>query len=276
MTDISIFDTIKLPIIWYIVLVILASIILIIFGLYFAWEYYQGRALKELFWARVKGWTNHNIALFEIFNPINLARFEYAHKEVGDTYKFGEEYKLKIKEENNGKFSKFKNILLDIFGSKKINKESSYIVIPKSVYTINKVRTIPLFEVYPKLNPIIEKGVNKLLENNINDLLTFEKLLDDKPNLRNTILFDDYTYEKFYELYMTTKNKYELKISINDTINFMSNTFDKNYRFSIEAKEFNIKQKNKDKKLGKKYGMYFLILCGIVSIIMFLYKVLNR
>jgi hypothetical protein len=271
---VTIFDSIKLTPLWYTIAAGIIVFVLFVFGCVFFYQYKRGEALKELFWGRVKGWTNKKIALFEIFNPINTVRFEYAHREMGDVYKFGESSTDYVPESSKKKgiFSK----ILNLFNNKITPVDSSLkseVITPKSVYTINGVRTVPLFEVYPQLNKNIIKGLEALKLKEINTLEELEFMIDD-PNMRNHILFDDYTFEKFYELYMASKNKYELNIRIKDVTGFMSNTFNKNFRESIQTKEFNVKMNKKQQDMGKKIGIGIFILCIVASVVIAVYRVI--
>lgn len=263
----TIFDTIKIsPIIFWII-VIVFCILLIFFVGYFWFEYQKGSSLKLLFWARIKRWFNKRISLFEIFDITNTVRFEYGHREQGDTYKFGEDNSI-----NN----KNKGLLDRIFGDKNKSVENpDEIITPKSVYNINSVKTVPLFEPYPKLNPIIENGINTLISKGITSLEQLEDIIDNAER-KNDVLFDNVTYEKFYEIYISTKNKYEMNIKFDDIINFMANTYDKNFRETIEAKEYNIKHNKKTDDIGKKYGLYIIVFGAAASIIMILYKVIFK
>jgi len=276
---VTIFDSIKLTPLWYMIAIGAILFFLLIFGGYILYEYKRGEALSKLFLARIKGWTNKKIALFEIFSPINTVRLEYAHREIGDVYKFGENSSDYVPELNKKKhFYLFRPFywLLKILDNKvkiqNIDKSlKSEVITPKSVYTINGVRTVPLFEVYPQLNKNIEKGLEALKSKEINTLEEFEFIIEDNT-VKSRILFDDYTFEKFYELYMASKNKYELNITVKDVVNFMSNTSNENFSENIEVKEFNVKTNKKSQDFGKKIGIGIFVICMIASVIIAVYR----
>lgn len=267
------------------IVIIVAIVILFAFSGYIYYMYHLGKPMEKFFLGRMKSFMNKNLAIFEIFGLTNNVTLEYAHREVGDGYKLGEyEYKpnnIKI-EKKRGRitrfFSRIKSIIIK--NEKKeieiIAHKDEHLIMPKSTYTTNGLKIIPLLDLYPKLHKDILKGLDLLKEARINSLLEFELNFVDNLEKCDNIFFENYTYKTWHGLYKSTQNKYEVELTVSDITNFVEKNFDKNFRESIKAKEFNSNQHKKNNDAYKKYMYASVVLCVIVVAIRGLYVTFYR
>ena len=61
-------------------------------------------------------------------------------------------------------------------------------------------------------------------------------------------------------------------VTTDDVVNFIGKQFDKNYRESIEAKDFNVMQKKKTDSKTTTYGYIAIILAIVIVGIIRIYK----
>jgi hypothetical protein len=145
---------------------------------------------------------------------------------------------------------------------------ASPLILPKSVYSVNGVTTIPLLDIHPCLHPDIIKGLEQLIRE---DITTFTQLEENaKGNNRDISLFGDYTYRTFYELYSAARKKFELDVKVTDVVNFLED-FDKNFRESIESKNFNQTVKSKTDNKYAVYGWISLLIIALAIAFKFIW-----
>jgi hypothetical protein len=266
MTHSQIFGDVSLPWIWYLIIVILSMLIILSATGYLLWLWIQGRPLREFFIVKLKSFTNKNLAIFEIFGITNNIKLEIAHYEDGDGYRKGEnKYIIPKIEIKKGLYNKIKSAILK--NEKKDTEisatKNSLLIIPKSKYMINGVRTIPLWDLHPQLHADIIKGLDLLIEKHINTLEQLEDIIDDSIKSEE-VFFDNYSYKNWYELYIANKNKYTVNIYTTDLDRFVEKNYDANFRRSIFDQEF-IETKNKGKV--ETYDKYGLIATGVTLLI---------
>lgn len=230
------------------------------------WMYHLGKPLAPFFWLRLKGWTQRGIAVFEIFSLTNSVSLEEARKEVGDGFRLYTPSTVNMPVKKVGRFQKF----IDYFSG---NKTPSYgvtkikriqnLIMPKSTYSINGVTTIPLWDLHPQLHTDILEGVKILISNGITTLADFKEFVSDKDNA-NQIMFKNYSYQKFMDLYLGARQKFNVVVTTDDVANFIGKQFDKNFRESIEAKDYNAMIKNKTESKVMMYGYIAIILTIVI------------
>ena len=275
----SIFETVKLSWLFYIILLILSLIILIVAGLYMAWNYHLGKPMAPFFWLRIKGWTTKGVALFEIFSLTNSVSLEEAKKEVGDGYRLYTPTVVKTAvAKKESRFEKFYNYLFARnLKSKSISydmqkvKRTQNLIMPKSTYSINGVNTIPLWDLHPQLHTDVLEGLKILTSQGILTLQELEEFVSDKDNAEQK-MFKNYSYRTFLDLYLSVRQKYNIVVTTDDVVNFIGKQFDKNYRESIEAKDFNVMQKKKTDSKTTTYGYIAIILAIVIVGIIRIYK----
>ncbi len=77
-------------------------------------------------------------------------------------------------------------------------------------------------------------------------------------------MFKNYSYRTFYELFLGVRQKFNVIVTTDDVVNFIGKQFDKNYRESIEAKDFNAAQKSKQDNKINTYGIIAIILTILI------------
>lgn len=285
MVEISIFDSLKMPTIIFIIVVIVSLLVLAVFAGYLLWNYHFGKPLAPFFWLRIKGWTNPRVALFEIFGLTNNVTLEEARKETGDGYRLYVPTKIDMPVKQQGTISKiigFFGKIIGFFGKikdyvlarniqnndiqkyeiKKISRVQN-LIMPKSTYIINGVRTIPLWDLHPPLHTDVLEGLKVLITQNIKTLEELEKFISNKKNAENK-MFKNYSYRTFYELYLGVRQKYHIQVTTDDVANFIGKQFDKNFRESIEAKDYNAMQKSKTESKNMVWGYVAIILTILI------------
>ncbi len=262
------FDDLKLSWLFFIIIIVIAVIVLIVAGLYMLWIYHLGKPLSPFFWLRIKGWTQKGIALFEIFSLTNSVSLEEARKETGDGYRihtpsivniptnqkvgFIDFWKRKFGlSKKNTKIVSTSTLTPETYSVEKV-KRIQNLIMPKSTYSINGVTTIPLWDLHPQLHTDLLEGVKVLVSQGLISLTDLKEFCSDKHQAEQ-ILFKNYSYRTFLDLYLGAKQKFSVTVTTDDVVNFIGKQFDKNYRESIEAKDFNAMQKS---KIDNKYTLY--------------------
>jgi hypothetical protein len=248
--------------------------VLIAFGGYMLWSYHLGKPMAPFFWLRLKGWTSRGIALFEIFSLTNSVSLEEARKEVGDGFRLYTPTKVEVSVKKEGRVKKFLDYILarkvvDKYEIKRINRVQN-LVMPKSTYSINGVCTIPLWDLHPQLHIDLLEGIKVLISKDIKTLTQLTEFCEVRENAEET-MFKNYNYRTFLDLYLSVRQKYNISISTNDVINFIGKQFDKNFRESIEAKDFNVLQKGRTENKYILYGYVAIILTILIIGVKVLY-----
>lgn len=307
-------ESVQLPMLWYIVIVIVSIIFIILFGLYIVSQYYFGKPMAPFFHTRIKRWADKNAALFEIIDITGNVSLIPATHETG-----GYRRTQKTKSTRTP-FSRKQVILVaigtfvfmgliaavSIYSGVAVLKGISLsflamvvpavvyarqpivleliegdrqqpLIMPKSVYSINTVPTIPLIDLHPELHPDIIKGLEKLVKGKISTLrglpehgegkiTTLEQLENKAKESPDEELIEGYTYQAFYELYLATKQKYEFEVKVSDVADAIQKNFDKNFRESIEGKEYNqkVKRSNDQKYAFIGYLALLLVVLGVM------------
>ena len=196
--------------------------------------------------------------IFEIFTLNHEIFLEYGTKEKGGAYRPGEEFKGYTWYERN-------------IQKKKTPIKSDILTIPKSTYTINGVTTLPVWEIYPRLHEDLKTGLEILISNGIETLAGLKKKAAESPD---EILFNKHTYKSFLELYSSAIQKYTVKVTAGDVLNFVGDNFDKNFRETIDAKNFNTKAKSKIDGSFLKYGYLAVLIVAAGLAIKIVYVVI--
>lgn len=261
------FDNLNISWLLYIIIVIISVIILVAIGIFMVYQYYMGRALAPFFWLRIKNWTQKGIALFQIFSLTNNVTLEEARKEKGDGYKLYTPTQIEISAKKVGKLEKIYNYMFRVKSKTPVVRTNRVqnLILPKSTYSINGVNTIPLIDFHPVPHADIIEGLQILIEKGIKNLEDFSEFVKEKDNAEQ-IMFKDYSYRTFYELYLSFKQKYDVKVTTDDVINFIGKNFDKGFRETIENQEFILQQvtkKNGDKWTKWGWICLFLVILAI-------------
>jgi hypothetical protein len=263
----GIFETIHISWLFYIIIVIASLMALTCAGLYMAWNYHLGKPMAPFFWLRIKGWTQRGVALFEVFSLTNSVTLEEARKEIGDGYRLYTPSTIEMPSKKAGWWMRkynyifARNLQPANYSVEKI-KRIQNLIMPKSTYSINGVATIPLWDLHPQLHTDLLEGVKILINNGITTLHEFTEFVAEKENAEQN-MFKNYSYRTFYDLYLGVRQKYNIVVTTDDVANFIGKQFDKNFRESIEAKDFNAMQKG---KMENKYIYYGYIIIGIAVI----------
>lgn len=253
---------------FYIILVIVSIVILFCAGAYILWNYHLGKPLAPFFWLRLKGWTTKGIALFEIFSLTNSVALEEARKEIGDGYRLFTPSVVNMPTKKAGFWmSKYnylfaRNLKPANYSVEKI-KRIQNLIMPKSTYGINGVTTIPLWDLHPQLHVDLLEGVQILISKDITTLADFKNFISIRENAEQN-MFKNYSYRTFYDLYLGVRQKYNVCVTTDDVANFIGKQFDKNFRESIEAKDFNQAQKSKTDNKYTLYGYIAVILTIVI------------
>lgn len=273
------FEQTKLSLIFYMIIVALSLFVLFVVGAYLFWNYHLGKAMAPFFWLRIKSWTQRNIALFEIFSLTNIVSLEEARKETGDGYRLYIPSVVTIPTKKEGRFEHIFNYLFakrlkisetNEYEVKKVKRVQN-LIMPKSTYSINGVNTIPLWDLHPQLHTDILEGVKTLIDNDIKILAELEDFVSN-PDDANKILFKEYTYRTFLDLYLGARQKFSVNITTDDVANFIGGNFDKNFRESIEAKDFNSAMQSKVDNSYLKWGYLAIILAIVIVGIKIIYQ----
>ncbi len=276
------FDDLKISWLFYIILVIIFVIVLIAAVLYMAYNYHLGKPMAPFFWLRIKGWTTRGVALFEIFSLTNSVSLEEAKKEVGDGYRLFTPTTINMPVKKEGWYKRAYNYIFarnlqssgGAYGVTKI-KRIQNLIMPKSTYSINGVNTIPLWDLHPQLHVDLLEGVKILISKDIKTLSAFTEYVKDKNNAEQN-MFKNYSYRTFYDLYLGVRQKYNITVTTDDVANFIGKQFDKNFRESIEAKDFNAMQKSKTENKYSLYGYVAIILTVIIIGFKVIYQTLYK
>ncbi len=271
------FEETKLSLIFYIIVVVIGLFVLFVIGAYLFWNYYLGKSMSPFFWLRIKSWTQKGVALFEIFSLTNSISLEEARKETGDGYRLYTPTVVNVPVKKSGKLNSiFKGIMAKIlktpvesetkedpdYGIKKVKRVQN-LIMPKSTYSINSVNTIPLWDLHPQLHTDILEGVKTLVDNGIGTLKELEEFVSN-PEDANEILFKNYTYRTFLDLYLGARQKFYVNVTTDDVANFIGANFDKNFRESIEAKDFNSAMQSKTDNSYLKWGYLAIIITILI------------
>ena len=280
MANMMFFEGLKLSWLFFIILFMIGVFVLAAAGGYMLWNYHFGKPMAPFFWLRIAGWMNSKVALFEIFSLTNSVSLEEARKEVGDGYRLYIPSTVDIPVKKVGFWKKIYNYLLaknignSDYAVKKVSRIQN-LIMPKSTYSINGVNTIPLWDLHPQLHTDVLEGVKVLISQGIKTLEQFTEFISEKDNVEQ-ILFKNYSYRTFYDLYMGVRQKYNMTVTTDDVANFIGKQFDKNFRESIEAKDFNAMQKSKAEGKFIVYGYLAIILAIIIIGIKILYPIIFK
>lgn len=260
------FEETKISVFFYIIIVVVSLFVLAVAGLYLLWIYHLGKPLSPFFFLRIKSWTQRNIALFEIFSLTNSVSLEEARKEIGDGYRLYNPTTVEIAKKTDGFFKRKWNFLFGKnstipTGTEKIKRVQN-LIMPKSTYSINGVNTVPLWDLHPQLHKDILEGIKILVSQDIKTLSQFTEFVQNKDNAERP-MFKNYNYRTFHDLYLGVRQKFQVNIYTNDIMGFVGTNFDKNYRESIESKDFNALQA---KKQEGKTVLYGYIIIGIIVV----------
>jgi len=259
-----VFEETKISVLLYIIIVVVSLLILTAAGLYLLWNYHLGKPLSPFFWLRIKGWTQRDIALFEIFSLTNSVSLEEARKETGDGYRLYIPTEVDMPTQKVGFWKRKYNFLFgkNLKGDYKVEKikRIQNLIMPKSTYSINGVNTIPLWDLHPQLHVDVLEGLKVLIQQDIKTLKQFTEFIQNKDNAEKN-MFKNYSYRTFYDLFLEVRQKFQVNIYTNDIVGFVGSNFDKNYRESIESKDFNALQA---KKQEGKIVLYGYIIIGII------------
>ena len=250
------------PLLTYMLVMIGMGMIAFFIGLYTVMIWVFGDAGKKYFQARLKAFSDDSVALLNIFDLDYNIWLSFAKQLTGGVYE----------------------------NTEKVGEK----VLPRSVYSINGVSNVLVWDIHPKLHGDLIAGLKKLqgmgchtlnqlkeaAEGEYGDTVLFEvqqpstiigkmrkKVIGAQPKV--------YTYKAFYDLVSKTKQKYEVAVTIDDVINFIEKSFDKNYRESIEAQMIN---KQIQSQASDKYTKYAFMIIGIIVLglmIVFVWKKLH-
>ena len=250
-------DFIKLSVVMWVIVTLLGLMILGIFALYIISIYHFGKPLSIFFFGRLKSWTNKKLAIFEIFTLNHDVIFAYAIKGIGGTYREDtEEKKLTWFEKHIER------------KQQDPTTRGGRAIIPKSTYTVNGVTTIPLLNIHPELSSTITTGL-KLLTNN--KITTLGQLIEAANKNPQDILYKGFTYKSFLELYLSTIQKYNIRVTAGEVVEFIGKNTDENFRETIDAKTFNVQAKAKIDNKYLKYGYIGLIVMAVGLVIKIIY-----
>lgn len=295
---VSIFDSIKIPTILYILIVFVSVIVLLGIGLGIFWVYHNGSAMHKFFWGRINSWFNKGYSIFQIITLNDEILIEDANY---DSMKGYERIIPTIKQTshlNKKKFTTQFIILLLLIISLyilmiyfRINETiPSLLSIPPIIFSIiililyfKRETKIINLDNGRKQMPIIPTSSYSL--NGIDTVMLWDihpplpdyiheglnSLLKKEPSIKtltqfnelvkttpNEILFRNYTNIEFQKIYLAFKNKYEVNIKVPTIYNFISKNFDENYSESIQIKEYNSAYKTKNSSGMEKWG-YIII-----------------
>lgn len=299
-------ETLHVSFIIYLIILIGAVIGLIVFGLYIGMYYHLGKPMAPFMYGRIKSWTEKGIGIFEILSLTGNVILNFAREEAGGYRR--PHITKKVREPMTGK-SKIRTGLITIVfmlgtavvlykfahtgimqaavGSmiglslpvyawyrqpkKEIftgDNRPQPLIMPKTVYSINGVDTIPLIDLHPPLHSDIKNGLIALIERDIKTHEDLQKAADHDPD---AILIPGYTMKSFCELYTAARQKYEFRVKVSDVSEAVTKNFDKNFRESLQAKEFNAKTKKRHDNTPLKYGYAALIIVCLGVVIKLLY-----
>ncbi len=266
-----VFEETKMSLFLYIIVVVIGLFVLVALGGYLLWNYHLGKAMSPFFWLRIAGWTNSKVALFEIFSLTNFVSLEEARKETGDGYRLYIPSTVDMPMKKEGKIKRLLDYILarklvksekTEYGVKKVNRIQN-LIMPKSTYSINGVNTIPIWDLHPQLHTDLLEGVKVLIANGITTLKDLEEYVSVKDNAEQN-MFKNYSYRTFLDLYLGVKQKYLVSVTTDDIVNLVGKNFDKNFRESIEAKDFNAQMQQKTDNRYLTYGYIAIVLAIII------------
>lgn len=299
-------EMLKVSFIIYLIILIGAVIGLIVFGLYIGMYYHLGKPMALFMYGRIKSWTEKGIAVFEIISLTGNVLLFFAKEETGGyrrphvTKKLRKPMTRKYKTRTGLTtivlmlatiilLYKFAHIgiiqsavgsmiglIIPVYAWYRQPKEEIFtgdnrpqpLIMPKTVYSINGVDTIPLIDLHPPLHTDIKNGLNSLIELGIK---THEGLQQEAELNPDIILIPGYTMKSFCELYTAARQKYEFRVRVSDVSEAVTKNFDKNFRESLQAKEFNAKTKKRHDNTTLKYGYAALFIVCLGVIIKLLY-----
>lgn len=299
-------ENVSISLIWYILIVGGSLLFLILFGLYLAGYYHFGKPLAPFMNIRIKRWSDPRAALFEIITLLGNVYLTPAQEETGG-YRMPSVVRT-VREPFTTKQKLFWGILtvsviIAIFGLLKflgvgtlkaagisfigfalpvlaISRQATHteligdnrpqpLIMPLSIYTVNGVPTIPLLDLHPPLHRDLKSGLQILISRNISNPDELKTWIDSGHGQDE--LLAGYTCESFYDLYNSTRQKYEFKVTVSDINEAMNKTYDKNFSESIQAKEFNAKTKAKTDNNHMKIGYAALLIVVIGVTIKLIY-----
>lgn len=306
------FENYSIGIVAYLLIVGGSLLFLIFFGLYLASIYHFGKPLKAFLDTRIKRWNDPKVALFEIINIMGNVRLVQAREETGGYRQ--PECTRKVREPPTKDQKIRYGLLTALFillhfaglhwligtgiltaaGTSMVwfilpvlaiarqpvhteligDNRPQPLIMPKSIYSVNEVPTIPLLDIHPPLHPELKACLQFLIDSDINNPEDLKKKIDDKH--AEDPLIPGYTYQQFYNLYLSTRQKYEFKVTVSDITEVMNKSYDKNYSESIMAKEYNAKSKKKIDNTTLKYGYAALIIVALGVTFKLIYFTLYR
>lgn len=256
--------TIEVPQVDPVVFWVVTAILMIITAgltIYTAATFFFGKAMKRFLVARLKPQTGV-IAIFENENLI----LHLAHLLHGGVFKDTEDIKSKP-------------------------------IVPKSVVTINAVKTALVWRVTQELPGIYLAALEKLIslgydtEDKLAAALEKEKvkytdkLLESAPTFTEIkrILFPkktqttgyNLTYEEFIALHERVKNKNAICVTVGDVLDFNEKFTDQHPIKSLVAKLVNIEKKKMRDKVYQKYAFIIIGAMVIIGMIIKLYQVVS-
>lgn len=241
------FEFVHISWLWFILAVIIAVIVMVFTTMFVIFSWSMGKPLQIFFSRRLDRLSDPTASIFEIFTIDNFGFLEPAKKETGGAFR-----RLVKDQTTKGKLI-----------------ESDLTVIPQSTYIINSVETVPLLESHPPLHKDIRAGIEECLRLKTNlpkeyrgQISTYEELVKQASETPKAILFGTYTYENFLKLYEAYREKYTLIVTVADVHGFVGKNFDKNFRETIEAKNYNVKVKS---TVENKYTLYGYIAILLVA-----------
>lgn len=207
MQPLSIFESIKIPTIMFIIIVFVAFLILLAGAAFIFWIYHTGSSMKPFFWGRISSWFDKSYSIFQIITLMDTV----LHEEATYDDKKGYERKIETKQVKEPLSKKRKYIITTILILMFVNIfifikydistnhpilstlilfilaiTSLYVyfrrptkkvpidiernqtpIIPTSSYSINGVDTVLLWDIHPKLPNYIKIGLETLINKDI-------------------------------------------------------------------------------------------------------------
>lgn len=238
-------------------LILLSVILAIIVGSTF----YFGKAMRRFLTARLK----HATGVLAIFENENLI-LHLANLSFGGVFKDTEDPKAKS-------------------------------VVPKSVVTINSVKTALVWNVTPELPEVYTAALEKLVGLGYNSeeeivaaleegkVRPADKLLEATPillEIKRILTFRkthtvgyNLTFEEFLTLHDRIKNKNTINVTVGDVLEFNKKFTDQHPIKSLVSKLVNIEKKKSRDKIYQKYAFIIIGAMVILGMITKLYQVVS-
>ena len=161
-----------------------------------------------------------------------------------------------------------------IGGGFKQLKEHAKAIFPRSTYTVDGVKTVLLYDLFPEQNPDIIEGLELLTKRNITTLNALEEHVD-KLGREDEIFIKDYTYSDFIKILSEVQNKYTIEITVSDVIDFLDKHSNQHFSKSLAQRDINQAKKKRTDPAAKKYAFYIIMAWVGVLLGILVYKVVG-